>query len=238
MKWIIKNIPNLFTLTNLVLGVLAIEHILSAPEGSEPKVHYFVFAAAFCDLLDGALARALKVPSKFGVQLDSLADLVTFGVLPTFIYASYFPIEGWGYLILLVPVCSAIRLAIFNISDNQSAVFKGISTTAHGLFVSALPIVIYNQSSYFGQTLHEESYWFIVLAVFFSFLMVSPMKMISLKFKGFTFRHNWEKYTLLLSTIPLVAVFRFDSAPYLMMLYLLLSLTVNFKSSENTTHKV
>ena len=115
MSWIKKNIPNLFTLGNLCLGVLAIQQILTKPENSEPVVHLYVFLAAFFDLLDGAVARALKVSSKLGVQLDSLADLITFGVLPTLIYSSMYPIQGWGYLILLVPACSAIRLAVFNI---------------------------------------------------------------------------------------------------------------------------
>ena len=233
MNWIKKNIPNLFTLTNLCLGVLAIENILQADQGQAPTVHYYVFAAAFFDLLDGAVARALKVPSKFGVQLDSLADLITFGVLPTFIYSSIFGLDGWGMLILLVPACSAIRLAIFNISEDQGTTFKGISTTAHGMFVSVLPIIIWEKGSYFAQSLADRNYIVVIIAVFFSFLMVSPLRMISLKFKGFDIRDNWEKYILIVSSLVLAILMQYQAAPWIMMIYLLLSIIINFKKSEN-----
>ncbi|KYG76872.1 hypothetical protein AWW68_19025 [Roseivirga spongicola] len=233
MSWIKKNIPNLFTLGNLCLGVLAIQQILTKPENSEPVVHLYVFLAAFFDLLDGAVARALKVSSKLGVQLDSLADLITFGVLPTFIYASMYPIQGWGYLILLVPACSAIRLAVFNISEDQQTSFKGISTTAHGLFVSTLPIIVWQGESYFGKSLTETPIAWVIMAVFFSYLMVSPLRMISLKFKGFGFASNWEKYILLVSGLVLAITLQYQAAPWIMIIYLLLSIITNFKRPEN-----
>lgn len=230
MSWIKKNIPNLFTLGNLCLGVLAIQHILTKGENSEPIVHYYVFLAAFFDLLDGAVARALKVSSKLGVQLDSLADLITFGVLPTFIYASMYPIEGWGYLILLVPACSAIRLAVFNISEDQKTSFKGISTTAHGLFVSTLPIIVWQGGNFFAQSLEELRHIWVIIAVFFAYLMVSPLRMISLKFEGFSFRANWEKYVLILTCLTLVILMQYQAAPWIMIAYLLLSVISNFKN--------
>lgn len=235
MNWVKRNIPNLFTLGNLTLGVLAIKQIIESTPGEEPTVHLYVFLAAFFDLLDGAIARALKVQSKLGVQLDSLADLITFGVLPTFIYASIFNLEGWGYLILLVPICSAIRLAVFNISDDQKTSFKGISTTAHGLFVSTLPIIIYQGDSYFAQSLAQMPYIIVIMAVFFSYLMVSPLRMISFKFDGFGFAQNWEKYVLLVSALFLAVVMAFQSAPWIMMIYLLLSIIINFRKSSGTT---
>lgn len=235
MNWIKRNIPNLFTLGNLTLGVLAIKQIIESAPGEEPTVHYYVFLAAFFDLLDGAIARALKVQSKLGVQLDSLADLITFGVLPAFIYASISHLEGWGYLILLVPICSAIRLAVFNISDDQKTSFKGISTTAHGLFVSTLPIIIYETNSYFAKSLAQMPYILIVMAAFFSYLMVSPLRMISLKFDGFGIKQNWEKYILLVSALLLAITLGFQSAPWIMMVYLLLSIIINFKKSSGTS---
>lgn len=233
MNWIKKNIPNLFTLANLCLGVLAIENILHSDQNQAPTVHYFVFAAAFFDLLDGAIARALKVPSKFGLQLDSLADLVTFGVLPTFIYSSIFGLQGWGMLILLVPACSAIRLAIFNISDDQGGTFKGISTTAHGMFVSVLPIIIWEGNSYFAQSIAEMNYLLVAMAIFFSYLMISPLRMISLKFKGFDIKNNWEKYILIASSLVLAITMKYQAAPCIMMVYLLLSIIINFKKIGN-----
>lgn len=233
MNWVKRNIPNLFTLGNLTLGVLAIQQVLEAGPADEPKVHYYVFLAAFFDLLDGAVARALKVTSKLGVQLDSLADLITFGVLPAFIYASIFKMQLAGYLILLVPICSAIRLAIFNISDDQKTSFKGISTTAHGLFVSVLPVIYWQGDSSFAQSMDQMPIIVLGMAVFFSYLMVSPLRMISLKFKGFGIRDNWEKYTLLISSLVLVALMQYEAAPWIMVIYLSLSIITNFRKTEN-----
>ena len=124
MNWIVKNIPNFFTLLNISLGVLAINVMLTSDPSEAPVIHYYVFAAGLCDLLDGLLARKLKVQSDFGLQLDSLADLITFGVLPFFIYSHYVPLTNTGYLLLLVPICAAIRLAIFNIDDDQKFVYE------------------------------------------------------------------------------------------------------------------
>lgn len=233
MNWVKRNIPNLFTLANLTLGVLAIQQVIEAGPADEPTVHYYVFLAAFFDLLDGAVARALKVSSKLGVQLDSLADLITFGVLPAFIYASIFKMQTVGYLILLVPICSAIRLAIFNISDDQKTSFKGISTTAHGLFASTLPIIIWQGNTYFAQSLDKLPFIVVIMAVFFSYLMVSPLRMISLKFKGFGLSNNWEKYTLLLTGLILVIILQYQAAPWIMMTYLLLSIITNFRKLES-----
>lgn len=235
MNWIRRNIPNLLTLGNLTLGVLAIEHVLTLPQGAEPKVHYYVFLAALFDLFDGAVARMLGVSSGLGTQLDSLADLITFGVLPTFIYASFYPMESWGYLILLVPACSAIRLAIFNTSSDQQDSFKGISTTAHGIFVACLPIILWKGNTGIARLLAENQELMLISAVFFSFLMVSPLRMISLKFKNKNLLENWERYLLLTGSMILILVFGFESALWIMALYLILSIITNFKGQKSIT---
>lgn len=223
MHWIKKNIPNLFTLANLSLGVLAIHELTSNNSSDAPIVHYYIFLAAFFDLFDGLLARKLKVESSFGVQLDSLADLITFGIAPTFIYAKYVGFEGWGLLLLLVPICSAIRLAIFNTSSDQKTSFKGISTTAHGLFAATVPVIVYSDSGFLANAVSANNLWVVVIAVFFSALMVAPIHMISLKFQGFSFTRNWPKYALILISIGLIAVLGFESAPWVLILYLLMS---------------
>lgn len=230
MRWLVKNIPNLFTLLNLSLGVLAINIVLTSSTDDTPVVHYYVLAAGVCDLLDGFLARKLKVQSEFGLQLDSLADLITFGVLPMFIYAQYVPLEGWGLFLLLVPVCSAIRLAIFNIDDDQKTVFKGISTTAHGVFVALLPIIIYNQNGWIGNFLSYNFQVLLIVALFFSWLMVSPLKMTSLKFNDWSLSSNWQRYLLLLLSLILVIILGYGSAPYIMLFYIVLSVVSNFQS--------
>lgn len=236
MPWLIKNIPNFFTLLNLTLGVLGIQLILKNGALETPVIHYYVFAAGFCDLLDGLLAKQLKAQSTFGAQLDSLADLITFGVLPTFIYASYIDLSGWGYLLMLVPICSAIRLAKFNTDDSQKTVFKGISTTAHGLFAASIPIMIYNESGFFASFFINEPMRLLTLAVFFSFLMVSPLKMISLKFQSFDFLKNWDKYVLLASAIILVSTMKYESAPFIMLIYIVLSVVNNLNLVSNKSH--
>lgn len=233
MRWLIKNIPNIFTLLNLSLGVLAIKLVLTSSSDEAPIVHYYVLAAGICDLLDGFLARKLKVQSEFGLQLDSLADLITFGVLPMFIYATYVPLEGWGLLLLLVPICSAIRLAIFNLDDSQKSVFKGISTTAHGVFVAVLPIILYNQSDWVGNFLNDNPEGLIIMAVFFSWLMVSPLRMISLKFNDWSLKSNWQRYLLILSSMVFVLVLEYESAPFIMLFYILLSVASNFGALSN-----
>ncbi len=235
MLWIRKNIPNLFTLMNLSLGVMGIHLILTSDPGIEPTIHYFIFAAAFFDLFDGLLARKLNVTSEFGVQLDSLADLITFGVLPTFIYAQYVALEGWGLLLLSVPICSAIRLALFNTDSSQTTSFKGISTTAHGLFVGVLPVVLYHKSTWFGEYFAGNELAIGALALFFSLLMVSPFRMLSFKFKNLLFKDNWERLLLILVSLVLVVLWQYDAAPYIMIIYIGLSFTSYFKGVSSNS---
>lgn len=236
MNWIRKNIPNLFTVLNLSLGVMGIHVVLTGNAAMEPTIHYYVFAAAFFDLFDGFLARKLKVASDFGLQLDSLADLITFGVLPTFIYGSFVGLEGWGLLLLLVPVCSAIRLAVFNTDASQKTSFKGISTTAHGLFAAVIPIIVYNQSSWFGQYFGDSDTAIIVLALFFSFLMVSPIRMISFKFENLSIKDNWERFLLILTSLVLIVVWQYDAAPFIILIYIILSLIGYFKELSSNSN--
>lgn len=236
MNWVRKNIPNLFTVLNLSLGVMGIHVVLTGNVAMEPTIHYYVFAAAFFDLFDGFLARKLKVASDFGLQLDSLADLITFGVLPTFIYGSFVGLEGWGLLLLLVPVCSAIRLAVFNTDTSQKTSFKGISTTAHGLFAAVIPIIIYDQSSWFGEYFGGSDTAIIALALFFSFLMVSPIRMISFKFENLSIKDNWERFLLILTSLVLIVVWQYDAAPFIILIYIILSLISYFKGISSNSN--
>jgi len=214
---------------------MGIHLILTNDLNIEPTVHYFVFAAAFFDLFDGLLARKLNVTSEFGVQLDSLADLITFGVLPMFIYAQYVELQGWGLLLLSVPICSAIRLAVFNTDTSQTTSFKGISTTAHGLFVGVLPIILYNQSNWFGEYFLGNEIAIAALALFFSFLMVSPLRMLSFKFENLHFKDNWERLLLIVASVILIALWQYDAAPYIMIIYIGLSCTSYFKGVSSNS---
>lgn len=226
---IIKFIPNLFTLGNLALGVLGIWLILTEPTKIE-WVSYMILGAAILDFLDGFMAKILKAQSPIGAQLDSLADLVTFGVLPGFIYWTLSPQITWNWVLLLVPLCAAYRLAKFNVNDDQGEAFKGISTTAHGLFAATIPFFIKNPTNGLDAWLSQELV-LTCMAIFFSILMVSDLRMISLKFKNTSFNENWDRYALLLLSAVFIALFSWSSAPLIMMLYLSLSLYGHIKKS-------
>lgn len=232
MNWIKRNIPNAFTLGNLTLGVLGIYFLLTQPSQYADKIHYFVFVAAFFDLLDGLVARLLKVQSPLGAQLDSLADLITFGVLPGFIYLHYTNQETYGFLVLLVPICSAIRLGVFNLDDSQKTVFKGISTTAHGIFAATIPYLFHHSEGWFSTLFYGNNIALVTLSVFFSFLLVSRLTMISLKFEGFGFAPNWDRFVLLIASAALAILLGMAAAPYIMALYIALSLVTHFKTGK------
>lgn len=226
---LIKFIPNLFTLGNLTLGVCGIAVLLTQPENAI-WVPYMILTAAILDFLDGFLAKALNAQSPIGAQLDSLADLITFGVLPGFIYWHLTPDISWNWAVLLVPICSAWRLAKFNVGDDQNDSFIGISTTAHGIFVATIPLIIASPIDQIESFVNNQTL-LIGLSIGFSWLMVSNLRMISLKFKNMVFRENWDRFVLIIGSLILIGLFGWSSSPIIMLLYLLLSLYGHFKSA-------
>ena len=199
---ILSSIPNLITAANLMCGVFGIKFLMDTFAGgclesnlnSIKKAACFVIVGAFLDLFDGLLARILKVDSKIGKYLDSLADLITFGVLPSFILYSLstfglqmfyakslnnFEIIKLGPLLL--PIFTAYRLARFN-TINDSEYFTGLSSTAVGIFTSLLAIMSGNKNSKVLQGIILDPYIILFLSLFLSLLMVSNVKFFSLKF--------------------------------------------------------
>jgi len=227
---LIKFIPNLFTLGNLSLGVIGIYWILRTGPQDIHWVSYFIFIAAILDFFDGFLAKALKAQSEIGAQLDSLADLITFGVLPGFIYWHLTQESAWTAIMLVIPICSAWRLAKFNVQNDQTDSFKGISTTAHGIFSAALLMISLEPKTVIDTWLGQEIV-LEVLALAFSALMVSDLRMISLKFKEYSLVRNWDRYLLILATATLALVFGWSAAPFVMVLYLSLSLYKHYTST-------
>ncbi len=219
---LIKFIPNLFTLGNLALGVLGIGGLLTGSLEVQ-QVSYMILLAAVLDFFDGFLAKALKAQSEIGAQLDSLADLVTFGVLPGFIYWHLAPNIEWNWIVVLVPLCSAWRLAKFNVDTDQTDSFKGISTTAHGIFVATIPLFIAASDTFLDEFLNTELH-LLVLSIVFSLLMISNIRMISLKFSTFSVRANWDRYVLLLTALVSIIILGWSAAPFILILYLALSL--------------
>lgn len=210
-----KQIPNLFTLANLFFGCLAIVSIMQTglqisydASGDNlveiPERIYmasiFIAIAAVVDFFDGFVARLLKVPSELGKQLDSLADVVSFGVAPgliiyQFLRLSFSQMEGGLeistlFLIpaFILPCAGAYRLARFNIDTNQSYGFKGVPIPAVGIWVASFPLVYwFSKDIWVIQLLRNYWFWYAVIAAA-SYLMVSTIPMMALKFKEFSLK--------------------------------------------------
>jgi len=231
-----RHLPNLITLFNLACGTVAIVLTL---EGQWRWAVYLVLAAAVFDFLDGFAARMLKANSETGKQLDSLADMVSFGVLPAvFIYTLFKNLflnqpedsgEVYNYLqwvilisVLLVPAFSAIRLARFNLEEDQGSFFYGLPTPAHALFWTGIFWQIMQSGSLFGTPLNLFFMWAIMLIM--AFHMILPIPMYSLKFENFRLRGNLIRYLLLLLSLVILLSLGWGGLSLIILLYILLSL--------------
>lgn len=266
-----KNIPNFFTLLNLIFGCIAIIFILQTGQAIvEPDTtgatqiifpekiwqgSLFIFGAAIVDFLDGFIARVFKSTSKMGEQLDSLSDLVSFGVAPAMILyqllrLSYAQEENGldVSMTALLPAfiftaAAAWRLAKFNISANQTYGFKGVPTPSAGLLIASFPLIIWYQ--YFGiQQLFINKWFLYGVIILISYLMVSNLPLMALKFKDFTFRNNAGRFILLALSVVIVIVLALMKMiwlawPIIFVLYVLLSLfykePVAIKTSNQQT---
>lgn len=251
-----KNIPNFFTLLNLIFGCIAIVLILQVGQSivilNDQTGAYdpffpeklgwgaiFIFLAALVDFLDGFVARLFKATSKMGEQLDSLSDMVSFGVAPGMILyqqlrLSYAREENGldvSFMALLpaflFTAAAAWRLAKFNIT-NQNHSFKGVPAPAAALLIASFPLIIWYQ--YFNMQQLFINKWFLYAVILFvSWLMVSNLPLMALKFKSFSFQKNAGKFILLvLSTIVtiILAVSKkiWLAFPVIFILYIILSL--------------
>ena len=238
-----KHIPNILTLGNLLCGCLGIIHIL---EGRIQIGILFVFPALILDFLDGFVARLLKVSSPIGKQLDSLADMITFGFLPGILLFNLLRIEGRvegyapsyitylydydfsllfnKYLICLIfPLFAALRLAKFNVDETQSDSFIGIPTPAATMFVIGLFHLMGND--FF---IDKQSYWIIIIiTILISLAMVAPIRMLNLKFKSYGFKKNIFRYLLILSSVVSIAIFHLGGLAIAILLYMVLSIIKN-----------
>ena len=204
-------IPNAITLLNLCLGFGAI--LLNDSQISP----LLILAAAVVDLFDGLSARALGVSSELGVQLDSLSDLVSFGVAPAYLYYQHIlePSTLEMVAVTTLPVCAAIRLAIFNVRQGKEINFQGLPSPAAGLFVAFL---VYGGLIIHWTTLHVVH---LLVPVLVAALMVIPVTMLSLK--GFGKRIRREKVAMLvigILCIALLGVLGFAGIPWAILIYI------------------
>ena len=254
-----KNIPNLFTLLNLFFGCIAIIYLLQngitisyTEEGAQfinlPERIWmgslFIALAAVIDFLDGFIARLFKATSSLGKQLDSLADLVSFGVAPGFIIYQFLRLsfarqaDGidisliWLVPALLIPCAAAYRLAKFNLDEEQQYGFKGVPTPATGLVIASLPLIYwYSNEEWVVQLLLNK--WFLyALSILLSVLMVSNLPLMSLKSSDYSLKNNLWKIILLVVSIVLLVVFKWFAIPIIFIAYIILSLLAVRKPSK------
>ena len=238
MRKIIKQIPNFITSLNIVSGSLA---IIFAIDGHLVWAAIFICAAAFFDFLDGLAARLLNAYSEVGKQLDSLADVVSFGVAPGAILFTLLEFSLFGkndpiyeisahwyeWLILftafLVPVFGAIRLARFNTIAEEEDFFRGLPIPANGIFWASMGLMLESPKYYdLLQVLYSTKY-LIILGVFMSGMMVINMPMFSLKAKSFQFRENWYRYLFLGLSLLLLLVFNVYGLAFIIFLFIILN---------------
>lgn len=225
----IRHLPNFLTCCNLICGCLGIVFLL---ENRGVPAAYFVWAAGLFDYFDGFVARLLKVSSPIGKELDSLADVVSFGVLPALVMykliGEHSTSEVLPYIGFTIAAFSALRLAIFNIDETQTDSFKGLNTPANTLFITSLPLL----PPAMGEWLYQP--WLLVgITLVFSLLLVSRIEIFALKFKNFTWADNKIRFTFLLLAVLLLALFQVTAIPFIILLYIGLSLGVNAFSKKN-----
>ncbi len=238
-----KHIPNFITSLNILSGTIS---IVASVEGSPVIASFLILAAAIFDFFDGFSARLLKAYSPMGKELDSLADVISFGVAPAFIIynllKSVLLINEFSFehtkiidtLILLSPfllvIFSALRLAKFNIDTRQTSSFIGLPTPANAILIASLPMIM----AYTGSL----KYFFIILNLKFliplifieCFLLVSPIPMFALKFKNIAFKENLVRYIFLIVIILTIILFKIISIPLIVtipliiLMYVLLSI--------------
>lgn len=226
------HLPNLMTLANLFCGCMAIVNIFNA---KLEMAGAFVAIAAVLDFLDGFVARLLNAGSALGKQLDSLADMVTFGVVPGMtLYTIYFMgstmrdmdslwLQAGQYFMFSVTLFSCLRLAKFNIDERQSSYFIGVPTPANTLMVMALPFVLSND--HFGlSAIIYHPLFLVVLAGISSVLMVAEIPLLSLKFKSMGWKENKGIYLLLVLSLAAIWILGFAAAPVIYVFYLILSI--------------
>lgn len=243
-------IPNFLTLGNLFCGCLSIYLICTTHSGElDSLILILLICSLLFDLLDGMVARAMKIDSAIGIQLDSLADMATFGLLPGIIMVETFGgidfLKDWltvhldpninltehiGTIIypfialsgFLITLFSALRLAKFNVDTEQSTYFKGLATPANTILIFSL-FWIQNQNGFIISP-ESDLYFLIAITILSCWLLISNIPLFSFKFKGFAWKDNHYKYVFLIISIILLILFQMNSVPFIILLYIIISI--------------
>lgn len=257
-----RNVPNAITCANLFCGCLA---IIKTFENDLIWAAYLVGIAALLDFFDGMLARILRVSSPIGKDLDSLADIVSFGVVPGLMLFKFMLFTGnetsltdifFGkkeendsllpYFALIIPLCSAIRLARFNNDIRQSDSFIGLPTPANAIFFSGIVLALSKMLSGEGAGFsmgdlammleHRDSLNYTLLAFIFifSFLLLAPLPLFALKFTSFSWKGNEIRYVFLIWSALLLIFLQLPAIPLVIVSYILFSVVYNLTVKKNT----
>ena len=252
-----KQIPNLFTLLNLIFGCLAIVAVLQngitiqySQEGNQlvdiPEriwmASIFIGMAAIVDFLDGFVARLFNASSEMGKQLDSLADVVSFGVAPSMIIYQFLRMsfaereDGidistmWLFPAFIIAAAAAYRLAKFNLDSRQQYGFRGMPTPAVGLLIASFPMIYWHaETETLKNILINKWLWYGII-LFLSWLMVSDIPMMAMKFKNMSVKDNLPKIILLVLSIIAALLLHWLAVPVIFITYIILSLIFKNKT--------
>ena len=239
MNFIKNNLANAFTLGNLFSGCVGIIHLIN---GDYQTTAFCIIISLVLDFFDGFIARAMNSSSNLGGQLDSLADMVSFGFLPGVVMMKMlepfgnqffgielpFDIKYFGFLITLF---SCLRLAIFNLDEEQKYYFKGLNTPSNTVLIFGIYFVLM-QRNYFTSAFFETSestislnllFW-MMITILSSWLLIAPVRMIAMKFKSKQLRDNYPKLALLIGGIFILLIFKTVGIPLVIIYYILISL--------------
>lgn len=241
-----QHLPNVVTLLNLLSGCIA---VLFAINGHFIAAATFVGLGILFDFFDGFIARILNVQSALGVQLDSLADMITSGLVPGIVMYklissasggdSVFSVDqGWNMVLdwqggklsiiglvgFLITLASAYRLAKFNIDEDQQAYFKGLPTPANTLLILSLPLILNFQYSVTVANLFSNIWFLVGLTLLSCCLLNGNFKLFALKFKTYSFKPNRIRYVFIILSIIALVLFKFIAIPVIIILYILMSL--------------
>lgn len=245
----LKYIPNLISLGNLMSGCIA---VIFAIQGNLPLAAGFVILGIFLDFFDGLAARAFKVESIVGKELDSLADVVTSGLAPGIVMMqllymasqenipdalwdnvtinitteAFLPLFG-----LLITLASAYRLAKFNVDDRQTDSFIGLPTPANALWIISLPLILIYQPTNVATELLLNPWVLMGLTLLSAYLLNANIHLFSLKFKTRSFKGNSVRYIFLIASLAMLTAFWFSAVPLVILLYILLSIIAKNKKT-------
>ena len=231
-----KQIPNFLTCMNLFSGCIALVMVF---RNHLDYTAYLILIAAFFDLLDGMVARKVGSNSEFGKQIDSLADMVSFGLVPGAVMFKLLQMSALAELVpnamlrtfvqfvpFIITIFSALRLAKFNLDTRQTSSFIGLPTPANTLLIVSLPLILIQRPGQFDALILNPVF-ILFISMFLSYMLISEIPLFALKFKSLDLKANIYQYILIALAIVLIAIFSFVAIPMVVILYVLLSIVKN-----------